>query len=241
MSERTQDATQQVRGQQTGGPDEAWHALAAAEVLEHLGVDPDRGLSQQGAEQRLAEHGPNRLEESEGKPWWRTLLDQFRSPLIYILLAAGMLTLLLQEYIDAGVIAAVLVINAAIGFYQERQAEQAVQALMELVSPTARVLRDGEEREVASEEVVPGDIVLLEPGGKVPADARLLSASSLRVDESLLTGESTAVGKTSEPVAADAPVAERSGMVFDGAAVASGRGRAVVVATGQDTELGKIA
>ena len=221
--------------------EEAWQALTAEDALARFDADAERGLSSEEAEQRLAEYGPNRLEDSEGRPWWQTLLDQFRSPLIYILLIAAVVTLLLEEYVDAGVIAAVLVLNAVIGFYQERKAEQAVQALMELVSPTATVLRDGHEQETDAEQVVPGDIVLLSSGGKVPADARLLQASSLQIDESLLTGESTVVGKDPEPVDEDAPIAERSCMVFDGTAVASGRGRGVVVATGGATELGKIA
>ncbi len=237
-------ASKEPRGADEQAPpreEAAWHALTAEDTLAQLEADAEGGLSEEEAERRLAEYGPNRLEESEGRPWWQTLLDQFRSPLIYILLIAAVVTLLLEEYVDAGVIAAVLVLNAAIGFYQERQAEQAVQALMDLVSPTATVLRDGVEQEVDAERVVPGDVVLLESGGKVPADARLLRASSLQVDESLLTGESTAVGKDPEPVDEDAPVAERSCLVFDGTAVASGRARGVVVATGEATELGKIA
>ncbi len=239
MAERTDDTS--AGPAQQASPEQAWHALDVEEILDRFDVDPEHGLSADEAGQRLSEHGPNKLEESEGRPWWQTLLDQFRSPLIYILLIAAVVTLLLQEYVDAAAIAAVLILNAAIGFYQERQAEQAVQALMQLVSPTALVLRDGEEREIDAEEVVPGDVVLLASGGKVPADARLLQASSLQVDESLLTGESTAVSKTTDPVEEDAPVAERSCLVFDGTAVASGRARGVVVATGQATELGKIA
>jgi magnesium-transporting ATPase (P-type) len=228
------------------GPDDhdlhrTWHALSPDEVVEHLQVDGDQGLTGDEPRERSARYGPNRLEEAAATPWWVTLLSQFRSPLIYILMLAGLLTIALGEYIDAGVIAAVLVLNASIGFAQERRAEESVRALMQLVSPTARVIRDGHEVTVDSEEVVPGDIVLLESGVRVPADARLLRSWSLEVDESLLTGESVAVEKQTDAVDADASLGDRTNMAFSGATVTRGRGRAVVVATGASTELGQIA
>jgi magnesium-transporting ATPase (P-type) len=219
----------------------AWHALPADEVVDHLDTDVDAGLSGQEAQRRLDHYGPNTLVGEEETPWWRTLLSQFQSPLIYILMIAGLITVILGEYIDAGFIAAVLVLNASIGFHQERQAEKSVRSLMELVSPEARVVRDGDEEVVAADTVVPGDVVLLEAGTRVPADLRLASVVSLRLDESLLTGESAPVDKVTAPVAEDAPVAERTDMAYDGAAVVSGRGRGIVVATGQATELGQIA
>jgi magnesium-transporting ATPase (P-type) len=224
-----------------GGDGETWHALEIDEIVEQLDTDLDSGLSSDDAAQRLERHGPNEVSREEGTPWWRTLLSQFQNPLIYILMIAGVVAILLAEFIDAGFIVAVLALNAAIGFHQERQAEKSVQSLMELVSPDATVVRDREERNVEARDVVPGDVVLLESGDRVPADVRLSSARSLQVDESLLTGESTTVDKHTDPVEGDAALAERSCMAFNGATVSSGRGRGVVVATGEATELGKIA
>ena len=235
MTERTSTAVKEAEGPLAG------HARTAQEVVDHLEVDPERGLASDTAAQRLEEHGRNELDESEGTPWWRTLLEQFRNPLIYILIIAGVVTFLLGDYIDTAAIAAVLVLNAGIGFVQERRAEHAVRSLMELVSPTAQVLRDGEEQQVESAEVVPGDIVLLASGERVPADVRLLATSNLQLDESLLTGESVPVGKDPEPVEEDTPLAERTSMGFNGSVVASGRGTGVVVATGGSTAIGHIA
>lgn len=168
-------------------------------------------------------------------------LRQFRSPLIFILLAAMVVTILLAEYLDSVVIGIVLLLNAVIGFLQERKAEGAVRALMQLVVPVARVIRDGQDQEVDSRDLVVGDLVLLESGVRVPADLRLSSASALRVDESLLTGESVPVSKGVEPAAQDAFLSDRSSMAYTGAVVTSGRGTGVVVATGNGTELGSIA
>jgi magnesium-transporting ATPase (P-type) len=211
------------------------------EVVAALGTRAERGLGADQVDQRLRQHGLNRIAEAETTPWWATLLSQFRSPLIYILLLAGLLTVALGELLDASVIAAVLALNAAIGFTQERKAEASVRALMQLVSPTARVLRDGEESWVASDSLVPGDVVLLESGQRVPADLRLLRTWSLEVDESLLTGESVPVAKQTEPVDAHLSVPDRTDMAFSGAIISRGRGAGVVVATGDRTELGRIA
>jgi magnesium-transporting ATPase (P-type) len=210
----------------------------AVEALLHTS---SHGLAASEVAARLAHHGPNQLEEEPPPPPLVVLARQFRSPLIYILVAATAITILLGEYIDAAVIAAVLVINAAIGFTQERKAEGAVRALMQLVVPHARVVRDGQEREIDSRELVPGDLVLLEPGSKVPADLRLVTANGLQIDESLLTGESLPVTKRVAPVQEVAPLADRRSMAYTGAVVTSGRGRGVVVATGTATELGAIA
>jgi magnesium-transporting ATPase (P-type) len=221
--------------------DQPWHALGGDEVVERLATDPECGLTGEEARERLAAYGPNRLEEEKATPWWVTLVNQFRSPLIYILMLAGVLTIALGEFIDAGVIAAVLALNASIGFVQERRAERSVRALMQLVSPTAHLVRDGREMTIDSEAVVPGDIVLLESGVRVAADVRLLSSWSLEIDESLLTGESVAVEKSPERVDPDVVLADRTDMVFSGATVTRGRGRGVVVRTGGATELGRIA
>lgn len=150
--------------------------------------------------------------------------------------------MLLGEYIDSGVIGAVLALNAVIGFVQEYRAEHSVRALMQLISPRARVIREGREREVESRELVPGDLVLLESGVRVPADLRLISTTALMVDESLLTGESVPVVKKTSPLdAADLPLGDRTNMAYAGSIVASGRARGYVVSTGAHTELGTIA
>lgn len=223
-----------------GGSTPAWHSLAGAEVEQRLETG-GHGLTQQEVEARLARYGPNLLEEEPPAPGWVVFLRQFRSPLIFILLLALVVTLLLGEHLDASVIAAVLVLNAVIGFTQERKAEGAVRALMQLVVPRARVTRDGQDREIDSRDLVPGDIVLLESGVRIPADLRLVSATALQVDESLLTGESVPVTKTTEPVDAGVVLSDRSCMAYTGATVTAGRGAGVVVATGARTELGAIA
>lgn len=217
-----------------------WHALEAGDVADLLGVG-DGGLTADEAAARLEREGPNELEADEPPGALETLLEQFRSPLIYILLVAAVVTAALGEYVDMGVIVAVLVLNAAIGFVQERRAESSIQALMQLAAPSAAVVRDGQETAVPAREVVAGDLLVLRSGDRVPADVRLLSTTSMETDESLLTGESTTVNKDPAPVEDDAVVAERAGMAFMASNVAGGRGRGVVVATGMDTELGGIA
>ncbi|MCI0547868.1 MAG: ATPase, partial [Candidatus Rokubacteria bacterium] len=171
-----------------------WHVLDHVEVESGLGTSA-RGLARVEAAARLDRHGPNQLEEAPPPSAWAVLLHQFTSPLIYILLVATFVTLLLREYADALVIAVVLALNALIGFTQERKAERSVRGLMHLVAPHARVIREGREWDVEGRELVPGDLVLLESGGRVPADLRLGSATALLVDESLFTGESVPVAK----------------------------------------------
>ncbi|MGQ9571709.1 MAG: cation-translocating P-type ATPase [Dehalococcoidia bacterium] len=218
-----------------------WHTLDRADVEAHLGTGSE-GLSSAEVKARLARYGPNRLEEAPPPSDLVILLHQFRSPLIYILLFATGLTLFLREFIDSMVIAAVLVLNAVIGFTQERQAEASVRALMKLVSPRARVIREGREWEVESAELVPGDVVLLESGSRVPADMRLVATTTLMIDESLLTGESVPVAKRSAPLEApDIELADRVNMAYAGSVVTSGRGRGIVTETGNETQLGTIA
>ena len=219
----------------------AWHAIGSAEVVAALGSDSGSGLSSDDVTERLERHGTNELEETPPPHPLMVLARQFRSPLIYILVAAAVITLVLREYVDSAVIAAVLLLNAIIGFTQERRAETAVRALMGLVVPHAMVVRDGRSQEIESRDLVPGDIVELESGGRVPADLRLISANTLQIDESLLTGESLPVTKSIDPVAETAVLADRSSMLFTGATVSTGRARGVVVATGAQTELGAIA
>ena len=217
-----------------------WHACEVGEVTEEFGSG-DRGLSASESADRLKIHGPNQLEEDPPPHPLVLVLRQFKSPLIYILLAATVITLLLEEYLDAAVIAAVLALNAIIGFSQELKAEGAVRALMGLVVPRARVVRDGQEWEIDSRDLVPGDMVLLEPGARVPADIRLTHTTTLQIDESLLTGESAPVKKDAAVLSGDTQLADRRNMAFTGAVVTSGRGRGVAVATGADTQLGAIA
>ena len=219
----------------------AWHATETADVAPQLETDIDRGLEPDEVARRLEEHGRNEIAEDPPTSGLVVLLRQFTSPLIYILLAAAVVTILLQEYLDAAVIAAVLLLNATIGFTQERKAENAVRSLMSLVVPHARVLRAGVDEEIDSRDLVPGDVVLLDPGSRVPADLRLMVTNALRVDESLLTGESVPVAKRPAPVERGAALADRTNMAYSGAAITSGRGRGLVVATGDATELGAIA
>jgi P-type Ca2+ transporter type 2C len=221
-------------------PGPVWHHLAVGEVEELLGTG-GHGLTQQEAAARLQRHGLNALDEEAPASGWLVLLRQFRSPLIYILVLALTVTLVLGEHLDASVIAVVLVVNAAIGSTQERKAEGAVRALMQLVVPRARAVRDGRDQEIDSRDLVPGDVVLLESGVRIPADLRLVSTTGLRVDESLLTGESMPMTKTTTPVASGAVLSDRTCMAYTGATVTAGRGTGVVVATGARTELGAIA
>lgn len=219
----------------------SWHSRDVEDIVAELGTSRD-GLARDEARARLERQGPNELKDVPPPGPVAVLLHQFRSPVIYILLVATVVTLLLEEFIDAGVIGAILALNAVIGFTQERRAEASVRALMALVSPRAHVLREGREFDIESREIVPGDLVLLESGVRVPADMRLESANRLNIDESLLTGESLPVEKNEAPMAeSDVPLADRENMAWAGSTVTSGRGRGLVVATGMETELGRIA
>jgi magnesium-transporting ATPase (P-type) len=204
-------------------------ALPAGEALARLTADGG-GLSQPAAAERLSRYGPNEIEEERRTRALELLLHQFRSPLIYILLLAALVTVVLREFIDAAVIGAVLVLNVALGS-QEFKAERSMAALRSLARARTRVLRDGRERELDARELVPGDIVLVEAGAKVPADSRILHAVALEADESLLTGESLTVAKSSEPVAPDAVLGDRTSMLYTGTVVNRGHCRALVVAT----------
>ncbi|WP_433528072.1 cation-translocating P-type ATPase [Micromonospora sp. CA-263727] len=220
--------------------DGRWHALPVDEV-ERLLETGGRGLAAAEAARRRERYGANRLAEERATPAVIVLLRQFRSPLILIMLIAFVIVLLLGEYLDAAVVAAALALNAIVGFTQERKAERTVRSLAQLVVPHARVIRDDGEREIDSADLVPGDVVLLESGARVPADLRLTVVNALKVDESQLTGESVPVDKDTGPVDAEAPVADRRSMGYSGSVVSSGRGTGVVVATGARTELGTIA
>ncbi len=218
-----------------------WYQIEAAGVLHELGSS-ESGLSEAEARERLQKYGPNRLTEEEGIGKLKMLLHQFASPLIYILLVSAAVTFSLQEYIDTGVIMSVVVLNAIIGYTQEYKAEQGVRALKKLLVSRARVVRDGREKEIDGMELVPGDVVLLASGARAPADLRLLHNNGLRVDESMLTGESLPVEKKTHAIAEDnlAP-ADQINMAFMGTSVVNGRAKGVAVATGNRTVLGRIA
>ncbi len=217
----------------------AWHAEPADAVLERLEAGRS-GLSRDEAERRLREYGHNRLPEPKRRGPLMMLLAQFHNVLIYVLIAAGIGTALLGHWVDAGVIFGVVVVNAVIGFVQEGKAEKALDAIRQMLTPGALVLRDGHKREIPAETLVPGDVVLLQSGDKVPADLRLIHAKGLRVQEAVLTGESLPADKHIEPVATDAALGDRRCMAYSGTLVAGGQAAGVVVATGGATEIGRI-
>jgi Ca2+-transporting ATPase len=216
-----------------------WHSLTPEAAFAQLGSTA-QGLTGAEAADRLERVGPNELAVAGPTPWWRVLLRQFISPLIAILLGAAVITFIQQHWVDSGAIFLVLLINAALGFVQERKAEADVRALQSLSTPTCRVLRDGAERVIPGRDVVPGDVVVLESGERVPADLRLFTANGLEVDESMLTGESFAATKHTEALPEGVGDADKTNIAFSGTFVGSGRGRGVVVATGADTALGEI-
>ncbi len=219
----------------------AWHAMDAGAVVETLVSDAQRGLDGDEARRRLELHGPNELTQEKKAPAWKLFLAQFNNVLIVILIVATILSAVVGEYVDAGIILVIVLFCAILGFVQEYRAERALQALKGMLAPTVKVLRDGQEREVASKDIVPGDVLVLEAGDKIAADGRMVETHSLQCDEAPLTGESAPVGKDLKPLRDDAPVADRKSMVFTGTIVTYGRGKAVVTATGMHTEFGKIA
>jgi P-type Ca2+ transporter type 2C len=219
-----------------------WHALEADALAAQLEVDPQRGLAADEAAKRLAEHGPNELQASAGVSPWRLLLDQFRNVLILILLVAVALSLVLGHATEAIVISVIVVLAALLGFVQEYRAERAIEALGRMAAPTATVVREGEELDVPARELVPGDVILVRAGDRIPADARLVEVANLKIEESALTGESHAVDKQTTALDEDdLPVGDRTNMGYAGTAATYGRGRGVVVATGMRTEFGGIA
>ncbi len=217
----------------------AWHALPVDECLSVLCTHRG-GLRGDDADRRLAEYGPNALPSAPPRPAWQRLLAQFHNVLIYLLLVAGVAAAALGHPVDAAVIFGVVVVNALIGFVQEGKAERAMEAIGRMLAPKARVLRDGHRRTLDAERLVPGDVVLLKAGDRVPADLRLIESHGLRLDEAALTGESVPVEKRTTAVAEDAALAERVGMAYAGTMVAGGQGAGVVVATASATELGRI-
>jgi magnesium-transporting ATPase (P-type) len=221
--------------------DRTWHALDIPTVIAVTESDETRGLTADEATRRLERSGPNRLETDPPVSALTLILREVSNPLILILVVAVGITLLLREFADAAVITTVLLLNAVIGFIQERRADRSVQALMSLAAPSATVVRDGHVRSIPAHELVIGDRVLLEAGDVVPADLRLVDAARLRVDESLLTGESEPQRKSVAPVAPETTAADRTSIAHMSSAVTAGRAAAVVIATGRDTVIGGIA
>jgi len=218
-----------------------WHALSPGEILSYLQASPD-GLPGSEATKRLAQYGPNELTAARRVSPWALLLEQFKNVLIVILLVATTLSAFVGHGVEAIAIGVIVLFAVLLGFVQEYRAERAIEALREMAAPTATVLRDDEEMDVPAREVVPGDIILLRAGDKIPADGRLLEAINLQLDEAALTGESIPVSKHTAPLSnGQLAVGDRRNMVFSGTTATYGRGRALVVATGMQTEFGKVA
>ncbi len=225
---------------QSRPPKRPWHNRTPEEVALRLKTDLAHGLVSSKVARRRERFGANLLSPKRGKPAWRRFLLQFHQPLIYILIASGTVTLFLREWVDAGVIFGVVLVNAAIGYIQESKAEDAIAALARMAAGSATVIRDGVKGAIPAAELVPGDIVLLAPGDKVPADLRLFRVRELAIDEAALTGESLPVQKQSAPLELDAVLAERANMAYAGTLVTGGQGAGIVAATGDRSETGRI-
>ncbi|WP_353190793.1 HAD-IC family P-type ATPase [Pandoraea pnomenusa] len=224
----------------TDGSETSWHALSASEVAQRLGSDTVNGLTASEADERLGTFGKNRLPEGKRRSALMRFLGQLNNILVYVLLGAGFVKLMLSLWLDAGIIFGVVLLNAMLGFFQEGKAEKALDAIRNMLNADARTIRDGETRMISAVDLVPGDVVLLESGDKVPADLRLTEVRNFRTEEAALTGESVPAEKRTEPVAVKATVGDRESMAFSGTMVVSGRATGIVVATGNETELGRI-
>ena len=221
--------------------EEAWHALTPEDVLRHLEVQ-ENGLNGEQAARRLAQYGQNQLLEAPRPTFWHMLWDQLNNFVVILLIVASIISALLGDYIEAGAIMAIVVLNAVLGIVQEQRAEEALAALKRLAAPDAQVLRGGSRQVIPARDLVPGDIVFLDAGNYVPADVRLLEAINLRVEEASLTGESLPVQKSAATIMdKDVPIGDRKNTAFMGTLVSYGRGRGVVVSTGMRTQLGLIA
>ena len=217
-----------------------WHTQPIDSVVEAFGTSPD-GLTADEAALRLDSYGPNELQMLQRSSAWHTLAAQFKNALIVILLAATLLSGLLGHSLEALVIAVIVLFAVLLGFVQEYRAERALEALRQMAAPLAHVIREATERSIAAREVVPGDLVVLRAGDRVPADCRITVAVNLAIDEAALTGESAAITKDSAAIAEPKlPVGDRRNMAYAGTVVTYGRGQGVVVATGMSTEFGRI-
>ncbi len=217
-----------------------WHAMSAEEVAKRLSTNAEKGLDQGEASLRLQKFGPNRLPESKKRGPFVRFLAQFNNILVYVLLGAGFTKLMLSLWVDAAIIFAVVVLNGLLGFIQEGKAEKALDSIRNMLSAEARTMRAGETRMLPADQLVPGDVVLLESGDKIPADLRLVEAKNLRTEEAALTGESVPAEKNTDTVPENSTVGDRACMAFSGTMVVSGRATGVVVTTGSKTELGRI-
>ena len=242
-SERTRDTPTRSSNAPSGSPDPGvprnWHALPADETLERLASSP-AGLDEAEAERRLATHGPNRLAQARKRSALRRFLAQFHNILLYVMIGSAVVTAALGHWVDTGVLVAAVLVNAIIGFVQEGKAESALDAIRSLLSPHATVVRNGRKREIDAAGLVPGDLVAIASGDRVPADLRLIATRDLRIEEAALTGESLPVEKGVHAAGADAPLGDRSCMAYSGTVVVYGQATGVVVATGARTELGRI-
>lgn len=218
-----------------------WYALSGEEVVVKLGTDSKKGLNEKDAKERLERFGPNELARSAKVPLWSLFLNQFTDFMVLVLLAATFISGLLGEYADAVTIMIIVIVNAILGFVQEYRAERSIEALKQLTAPEARVIRSGQERKIPASELVPGDLVLLEEGDRIPADLRLLSTANLEIEESSLTGESVPVRKREDALAGqEVALGDARNIAYLGTAVTRGRGQGVVIHTGMSTEMGQI-
>src|SRR5215475_24076 len=217
-----------------------WHAIPPHEVAKRLATSGENGLDPAEAAVRLQKYGPNRLPEGRKRGPFARLLAQFNNILVYVLLAAGFTKLMLNLWVDATIIFGVVVLNALLGFIQEGKAEKALDSIRNMLSAQARTVRGAEIRMISAEQLVPGAVVLMESGDKIPADLRLFETKNLRTEEAALTGESVPAEKSVDAVPANATVGDRESMAFSGTMVVSGRATGLVVATGNETELGRI-
>src|SRR4030042_6238318 len=217
-----------------------WHSLEAEEVLDKLNSN-ENGLGEKEAKKRLAEFGLNKLSEEKPVSKLKIFFKQFKSPLVYILVLAGLITLILGENTDPIVIFGAVILNTAIGFFQENKTSRILRELKKIITHTAVVLRDDNLKEVLTDEIVPGDVVVLRTGFKVPADCRILEVHNLKINESVLTGEWRSAKKTAEALKNETPLADRDNMAYMGSGVEEGRGGGVVGATGRQEQIGEIA
>ncbi|EKD79254.1 MAG: hypothetical protein ACD_41C00125G0001, partial [uncultured bacterium] len=220
---------------------DSFHTFTIPETFAAL-TAPEAGLTADDVKQRLSQYGPNTLPSAKLKRWWEVLWEQVKSPLVFVLLGAALISSLLHEFVDATVIMAAVIIQVVVGFIQEYKAQTSLQALQKVIALSARVQRDGTEQVISAQELVPGDIVLLSAGDKIPSDVRLVHVADFEVNEAALTGESDAVVKNPHStVPANATVGDRLNMAFSGTVATKGSARGVVVQTGLHTEMGGIA
>src|SRR4030042_3399045 len=217
-----------------------WHNISREEAVKLLRSDAKKGLSGKEIWSRRKEFGKNKLQEEKPLSQFKIFLEQFRSPLVYILIIAGIVTLFLREFIDSIVIFAAVFLNIIVGYVQESKSSKALRELKKVLSIKTIVFRDGNEKEILADELVPGDIVLLKPGDKVPADGRLIESYNLKINESALTGEGLSASKKTEILPENTPLADRENMVYMGTSIEDGLGKIVVINTGIKTEIGKI-